>query len=101
MSGQYYCEISCPPNSTCNYSCTKKAGGTATGSQAGGPDNLNEVNRLTWQGVPLSEAVKRTWTAKQAKRHGYTEAIISEKETRGKPGEYSYIVITFHKKEEK
>jgi hypothetical protein len=67
----------------------------------GGPDNLNEVNRLTGQGVPLSEAVKRTWTEKQAKRHGYTEAIISEKETRGKPGEYTHIVVNFHKKEEK
>jgi hypothetical protein len=55
--------------------------------------NLKIVNELTARGVPLEKAVLETWTAKQAARHGYTEAHVSW--TVGEQGAYQVVRVQF------
>jgi hypothetical protein len=61
--------------------------------------NLDKVNELTAQGIPLSEAVTRAWTAHRARDFGFGKAIIHE-EPIGVPGAYTKVVVRFVKEEE-
>ena len=56
--------------------------------------NLNKVNELTVQGVPLEEAVTRTWTANRTRAFGFGKAIIWE-EPIGTPGAYTKVLVRF------
>ena len=47
--------------------------------------NLDKVNELTAQSLPLPEAVTRTWTAHRARDFGFGKAIVHE-EPIGVPG---------------
>ena len=58
--------------------------------------NLETVNELTAQGLPLPEAVTRTWTANCARDFGFGTAIIHE-EPMGIPGAYTKVVVRFVK----
>lgn len=55
--------------------------------------NLNTVNELTSQGVPLEQAITRTWTAKRARDAGFGEATLIKAE--GNAGAYTDIVVQF------
>jgi hypothetical protein len=57
--------------------------------------NLGTVNKLTAGGMPLEEAVKGAWTAKQAAKYGFTKATIEAVE--GTPGHYTTIHVLFTK----
>ena len=56
--------------------------------------NLNTVNELTAQGIPLAEAVTRTWTAHRARDFGFGKAMIHG-EPIGVPGAYTRVVVQF------
>jgi hypothetical protein len=56
--------------------------------------NLNTVNELTAQGIPLEEAVARTWTANRARDFGFGKATIVG-EPVGMPGAYTNITVRF------
>jgi hypothetical protein len=58
--------------------------------------NLNTVNELTAQGVPLAEAVTRTWTAYRARDFGFGMAVIHGGPI-GAPGAYTKVVVRFVK----
>ena len=58
--------------------------------------NLEKVNELTIQGIPLAEAVTRTWTAHRARDFGFGKAIIHG-EPSGAPGAYTRVVVQFVK----
>ena len=58
--------------------------------------NLDTVNELTARGVPLSEAVTRTWTAHRAKDFGFAKAVIHGDPV-GIPGAYTKVVVQFMK----
>jgi hypothetical protein len=61
--------------------------------------NLAEVNKLTASGVPLEEAVCRTWTATRAARWGFTRVtVVGTPE--GSPGEYSKVDVLIEKASE-
>ncbi|MFH1460621.1 MAG: hypothetical protein ABIG64_09685 [Candidatus Omnitrophota bacterium] len=53
------------------------------------PDNLNTVNKLTRQGVPLDKAITKTWTSRASFKHGF-KRIVKEK-VLGEIGNYSTI----------
>jgi hypothetical protein len=55
--------------------------------------NLDTVNRLTAQGLPLEEAVTRAWTANRARDLGFDRATIVKAE--GEPGAYTNVEVTF------
>jgi hypothetical protein len=61
--------------------------------------NLDQVNELTAQGLPLTEAVTSTWTAHRARDFGFDKAIIHE-EPIGVPGAYTKVVVRFLKEED-
>jgi hypothetical protein len=56
--------------------------------------NLEKVNELTAQGVPLEEAITRTWTANRAREFGFDNATIVG-EPVGVPGAYTNITVKF------
>lgn len=56
-------------------------------------DNLATVNSLTEQGMPLRDAISRTWTARQARQYGFGNATILE--TEGAPGSYTKVHVRF------
>ena len=56
-------------------------------------DNLGMVNRLTSAGVPLEEAVLKTWTAGQSALYGFTNAAIQT--IKGIPGAYTKLGVLF------
>ena len=45
-------------------------------------------------GIPLQEAVSRTWTANQAREFGFGKAILVE-EPIGSPGAYRKVLVKF------
>ena len=55
--------------------------------------NLDKVNQLTAQGVPLEEAVTHAWTANRARDFGFGKASIIKAE--GSPGVYTNIELKF------
>ena len=57
-------------------------------------DNLDEVNRLVESGVPLAEAVQRTWTARRAASFGFTQATVREAK-KGPNGRFTSVVVAF------
>ena len=57
--------------------------------------NLEIVNRLTAQGLPLEEAVTRAWTANRARDFGFGTATVTRAE--GQPGAYTNIEVRFTK----
>jgi hypothetical protein len=58
--------------------------------------NFDQVNELTAQGIPLAEAVTRTWTAHRARDFGFGKAVIRG-EPLGIPGAYTRVVVQFVK----
>jgi|GEM_PF-2284532 len=58
-------------------------------------DNLAKINGLTLGGTPLKSAVQMTWTAGEARRHGFTEVEINH--SIGEDGKYTDIQVTFRK----
>ena len=59
--------------------------------------NLGIINKLTSQGVPLKDAVMKTWTAAQAIRYGYTESKIQTDYVKGDSGNYTKVEVIFTK----
>ncbi len=55
--------------------------------------NLDEVNRLTAQGLPLEEAVTRAWTANRVRAFGFSKSTILKAE--GSPGAYTNLMVKF------
>ncbi len=58
--------------------------------------NLDKVNELTAEGIPLPEAVTRTWTAHRARDFGFGKAVVPE-DPIGVPGAYTKVVVRFVK----
>jgi hypothetical protein len=58
--------------------------------------NLEKVNELTAQSIPLAEAVTRTWTAHRARDFGFNQAVI-QGEPIGIPAAYTRVVVRFVK----
>ncbi len=58
-------------------------------------DNLARVNELTSRGMPLPEAVTKTWTARQAQRHGFTQSEVVKEV--GEAGRYEAVVVEFRR----
>jgi hypothetical protein len=56
--------------------------------------NLDKVNELTAQGIPLHEAVSRTWTANRAREFGFGKAIVVEGRL-GTQGSYTKVLVKF------
>lgn len=56
-------------------------------------DNLELVNKLTAEGIPLREAILKTWTARQAARYGFHDARLQARS--GAPGKYTAITVLF------
>lgn len=66
---------------------------------AGSPSvNLDRVNERTSAGVPLTDAVRQTWTCTRAARWGFTR--VARVVVEGAPGNYSKIDILLEKGEE-
>lgn len=67
-------------------------------SEFGYTDQLDTVNRLTdplgEHRLPLDVAVRRTWTGKQAERHGWTEVRHYDRPL-GSPGNYQELFVEF------
>ena len=57
--------------------------------------NLGVVNKLTSEGVPLENAVTRTWTAQQAARYGFTSPSVQV--VIGETGAYTKVETLFTK----
>jgi hypothetical protein len=60
--------------------------------------NLDTVNVLTESGLPLEEAVCRTWTATRAARWGFTKVTVVGVPA-GVPGYFSKIDVLIQKPE--
>jgi hypothetical protein len=56
--------------------------------------NLNRVNELTAQGIPLEVAVTRTWSANRARAFGFNKAFVIG-EPVGTPGAYTRLLVKF------
>ncbi|NVM57282.1 MAG: RHS repeat-associated core domain-containing protein, partial [Desulfobacterales bacterium] len=56
-------------------------------------DNLLEFNKLTKAGLSPTEAAAKTWTGKQATKHGFTK--IADIELTGTPGDYTDVKVIF------
>ena len=57
--------------------------------------NIDEVNKLTGQGLQLAEAVLRTWTVTRASKLGFVKVRIINQE--GLPGSYRKIDVLIEK----
>lgn len=57
--------------------------------------NLDKVNELTAQGMPLEEAVQQTWTVTRARRLGFDKVTLALQE--GQPGRYAKIDVIIEK----
>ncbi len=57
--------------------------------------NLDKVNELTAQGMPLEEAVQRAWTVTRARRLGFNKVAVVLQE--GQPGQYAKIDVLIEK----
>jgi hypothetical protein len=60
--------------------------------------NLGVVNKLTRRGVPIEEAIKKTFTYREAMRFGFSRVRIEVPPT-GKPGEYTRVQVLFERKD--
>jgi len=60
--------------------------------------NLDKVNELTASGMPLEQAVCRTWTATRAARWGYTKVAVVGV-PHGEPGRFSKVDVLIEKAE--
>jgi hypothetical protein len=71
-------------------------GGRVAGIWGMWPTGTNriKVNELTAQGMPLHEAVSRTWTANRAREFGFGKAIVVD-EPVGTPGDYTKVLVKF------
>ena len=60
-------------------------------------DNLDTINRFTSlpTGLKVAAAARRTWTAKQAARFGFTKIKVLRAE--GRPGAYHDVQVLFSK----
>ena len=58
--------------------------------------NLDKVNELTANGVPLEVAITKTWTANRARDAGFGNATLVKPAT-GLPGAYTDIEVVFTK----
>jgi hypothetical protein len=56
--------------------------------------NLKTVNELTARGVPIEEAVTRTWTANRAREWGFVRVRLI-RPPQGTPGQYTNIEVLF------
>jgi hypothetical protein len=56
-------------------------------------DNLAAVNKLTSEGMSLSEAALQTWTARRAAEHGFKSVRVLESE--GSAGAYKSVNVVF------
>lgn len=80
-------------------STVRAIAGTWRRSFEGHPSsNIDEVNRLTAEGVPLEKAVYHAWTSKRAARWGFTNVRLRKIE--GVPGNYSKIDVLIEKGED-
>jgi hypothetical protein len=57
--------------------------------------NLDKVNELTAQGMPLEEAVQYAWTVTRARRLGFNKVTVTLHE--GQPGRYVKIDVAIEK----
>ena len=57
--------------------------------------NLDKVNELTAQGMPLEEAVQHAWTATRARRLGFNKVMVVLQE--GQSGQYTKIDVRIEK----
>ena len=60
-------------------------------------DNLDNANELMMAGTSLKDAVAMTWTGRQAARYGFT--VPEFVSTEGDPGQFTNIVVRFHRPE--
>jgi len=58
--------------------------------------NIDRVNELTTTGMPLDEAVRKTWTATRAAKFGFTMARLL-RQPEGTAGSYTAIDVLFEK----
>jgi hypothetical protein len=58
--------------------------------------NIDRVNELTAQSIPLEEAVAKTWTATRAARWGYTKVTVVGVAV-GVPGNYGKLDVLIEK----
>ena len=56
-------------------------------------DNLATVNKLTSEGMSLSEAALQTWTARRATEHGFKSVRVLDSE--GTAGSYKSVNVLF------
>jgi hypothetical protein len=54
--------------------------------------NLDKVNELTAEGMPLDEAMKQTWTVTRAQRWGFRRVTLLA-EPEGSPGAYTKMDV--------
>jgi hypothetical protein len=66
------------------------------GYQGRSSTNLDRVNELTGRGVPLAEAVAKTWTATRAARWGFQRVRVVEEPT-GVAGAFTKVDVLFEK----
>ncbi|MHB1425226.1 MAG: hypothetical protein ACYC3I_18810 [Gemmataceae bacterium] len=57
--------------------------------------NLEKVNELTAQGMPLEEAIQYAWTVTRARRLGFNKVAVVLQE--GMPGHYAKIDVSIEK----
>ncbi len=60
-------------------------------------DNLNSVNKEIAKGVPLKDAILKSWSGKVTAEEGYTEIDIRSSKFDKVTGEYTYIQVHFTK----
>jgi hypothetical protein len=58
-------------------------------------NNLETFNELTGQGMDIKSAALKTWTGKNAQRHGFTEVVVES--INGTPGHYYPVKVRFEK----
>jgi hypothetical protein len=58
--------------------------------------NLDKVNELTAEGIVLTEAIKKTWTATRAERWGFSRVTI-QGDPEGTPGDYNKIDVVMER----
>ncbi len=55
--------------------------------------NLNRINELTADDMPVDQAARQAWSAQRAAEHGFTQVRVVEQA--GTPGNYSVIKVSF------